>query len=54
MTEKGLRDEPIVITIDLTNEFYDNWLRAARLTESAPKEDRGAAIKMKDLERDSP
>jgi hypothetical protein len=49
-----MRDEPIVITIDLTDEFYDNWLRANRLTQKAAKVGKRATAKMKDLGMESP
>ena len=54
MEKQQLRDEPIVITIDLTDEFSDIHLQAARLTDIGTKADMRAVAKMKDLKRVSP
>jgi hypothetical protein len=54
LAKQRIRDEPIVITIDLTDEFYDNWLRATRISLKAAKVGKGATAEMKDLKRESP
>ena len=52
MTEKGLREKPIVITIDLTEELFNMRARGAWFTETVPKVDQDPAINMKNLKRE--
>ncbi|MBW1998585.1 MAG: hypothetical protein JRJ29_11545 [Deltaproteobacteria bacterium] len=49
MTKQKLRDEP-VMTIDLTDELNDDWIRAARLQRAAEKGDKKAAEELKRME----
>ncbi|MBW1677997.1 MAG: hypothetical protein JRJ79_15685 [Deltaproteobacteria bacterium] len=49
MAKDKAKDEP-VMTIDLTDELNDDWLRAARLQRAAEKGDKKAAEELKRME----